>query len=148
MNLKLMPKLLFVLILISSFAIAQPRKVMERIATMKKVKMLDVLDLESSQEDKLLVIYNKYEKMLLENRENSKEIEQELREAIRSEKESDIITLSDTFIANRDEVMTIIKEKDTAIKEILSPDKFATYLIFEKRFKEEIGKHLMKRGLR
>lgn len=145
MNLKLVVNFLTIIIILSSVSLSQPRKVMERISTMKKVKLLDVLDLDTKQEEKVLLLYNKYEKLIRENRETAKEIDEKLEDAIRDGDDEKLTQLIDEFLKNRDQAIKIIEQKDAEFKAILSLEKYATYLLFEKRFKEEIGKHLMKR---
>jgi hypothetical protein len=136
-------------IVFSSLIFSQPsRKLMERIQTIKKVKLLETLDLNEDRSEKVLIKYNTYEDKFTQKIQEFDEVESDLEEAIYDENESKIIELTKKFLEIKDQLFRINEEKDNALKEILSSEEFAKYLIFEKRFRQELSRELIKRGRR
>lgn len=144
---------IFLLLILTTFSLSlfsQPRseKIRARIQTMKKVKLLDVLELDEATSEKLLIKYNTYEDKFENKLKEFDDVEQKLEDAVKSGNSSVINETTQKFLEIKTEITSISEEKDAAIREILSDQKFAIYLIFEKRFRKELSKELIKRGRR
>lgn len=142
-----MKKLAFSLafILLFSSLYAQPRKAKERISMLKKVKLLEVLELDESTSEKVLIKYNAWENKIEEQMERFDEVEEELAKAIKKGNKEEIKSISNKFIKERDKIIEIAMERDKDMRTLLNDEQFAKYLIFEKRFRKELGEQLMKR---
>lgn len=146
-----MKKYIFLIVIISfstSLYSQAPRKIMERIQTIKKVKLLEELDLEENKADKLLLKYNSFEDKFTEKIQEFDEIEKQLEEAISDNNQTEIKELTAKFLKIKDDLMSISSQKDSAIQEILNDKEFAKYIIFEKRFKKELSGEILRRGRR
>lgn len=140
-------KLLIIIIFSSTVTFTQEgREIMERIQTVKKVKLLDVLDLDESTSEKLLLKYNSFENRTQELLKEFDEVEEKLEDAIREKNSSEIKRLTEEFLKVKASIVSLSDERDGAIKKILTPEKFATYLLFEKRFRKELSREIIKRG--
>ena len=125
---------------------AQPGKRMkERIKTMKKLKMLEVLELTEEEELEFIVEYNKFENQLEEAMDNFNEAERSLFKALQSENEKEIKAKTEEFVSARTKIKEIDEAKMKFAKTKLNPKNYAKFLIFEKRFKQRLAKHLIKR---
>ena len=124
---------------------AQPKHARERIATLKKVKLLEVLKLDESASDKVLSKYSSWENKIEEQMEQFDKAEEQLTNALKSGKKDEIKPLTANFIKERDDIIENAKSRDEDMKSLLSEEQFAKYLIFEKKFRQELGKQIMKR---
>ena len=124
---------------------SQPHKAKERISMLKKIKLIEILDMEEKESDKLIVKYSAWEDKIEEQMKNFDEAEENLRKAIKSDKLDEIKKQSDNFIKTRTNIMKIAEDRDKDMKTILSDIQFAKYLIFEKKFRKELGEQIMKK---
>lgn len=142
-----MKKLVFslVILLFAVNMVAQPKRAKERISTLKKVKLLEVLDLDESTSEKVLLKYNAWENKIEDQMEKFDEVEEELVKAIKKGNKEEIKNISSKFEKERDKIVQIAMDRDKDMKSILTDEQYAKYLIFEKRFRRELGEQLMKR---
>lgn len=142
-----MKKLVFsLLILAMSMSLnSQPHKAKERISMLKKIKLIEILDLDEKESDKLIVKYSAWEDKIEEQMKNFDDAEDKLRKAIKSDKVDDIKKQSDNFIKARTNIIKIVDERDNDMKSLLTEVQFAKYLIFEKKFRKELGEQIMKK---
>lgn len=135
----------FLILTLAMNLVAQPKRAKERISTLKKVKLLEVLDLDESTSEKVLLKYNAWENKIEDQMEKIDEVEEELVKAIKKGNKEDIKNISSKFEKERDKIVQIAMERDKDMKSILTDEQYAKYLIFEKRFRRELGEQLMKR---
>jgi len=135
----------FLILTLAMNLVAQPKRAKERISTLKKVKLLEVLDLDESTSEKVLLKYNAWENKIEDQMKKIDEVEEELVKAIKKGKKEDIKNISSKFEKERDKIVQIAMERDKDMKSILTDEQYAKYLIFEKRFRRELGEQLMKR---
>lgn len=142
-----MKKLVFsLLILAMTMSLnSQPHKAKERISMLKKIKLIEILDLDEKESDKLIVKYSAWEDKIEEQMKNFDDAEDKLRKAIKSDKVDDIKKQSDNFIKARTNIIKIADERDNDMKSLLTEVQFAKYLIFEKKFRKELGEQIMKK---
>ncbi|MCX6147931.1 MAG: hypothetical protein NTW25_11895 [Candidatus Kapabacteria bacterium] len=137
----------FILIFTSISMFAEPtNRLKERIKTLKKVKLIEILDLSEDKSEKFMIKYNTYQsKIDSKNMEVDNAI-QEL-ETVASNKNSkiEIIKLKTNLLQRvQNELVFIIQEKDKEIKSILNEVEFAKYLVFERKFANELRKSLLR----
>lgn len=142
-----MKKLVFSLFFLamSMSLYSQPHKAKERISMLKKIKLIEVLDLDEKESDKLIVKYSAWENKIEEQMKNFDDAEDDLRKAIKSDKLENIKKQSDNFIKARANILKIADDRDKDMKSILTEVQFAKYLIFEKKFRKELGEQIMKK---
>jgi len=137
--------LIFTLAFGFTYSQKPPKKAIERIQSLKKIKLLEVLELNEAESDKFLVKYNEYEKNVLDKYKKLEDATEELHKAIIDEDYKNIDKLSENYIIANKELNQSIQDKYENIKKLLPKEKFAKYLIFERRFQEELRKQIFKR---
>ena len=143
---------LFLIILIFAASATLPlnsqpaRKVKERIDQMKKIKLLDILNLDEQTSEKFLSKYSFYEKKLHEKKkaldEASDEIEQVLKKGANKD---ELSQKSKKLLTAQEEFHSLVIEKLKAMESILNPTDYAKFLVFEQRFYEELQRILLKK---
>lgn len=123
----------------------QPLKAMERIQSLKKIKLLEILELNEADADKFIVKFNEYEKNVLDKFKKLEDASEELRKAIENDDYKNIDKLNETYIVANKELNQAVHEKFDNVKKILPKEKFAKYLVFERRFQNEVRKQVFKR---
>lgn len=128
-----------------TFAQKPPLKAMERIQSLKKIKLLEILELNEADADKFIVKYNEYEKNVLDKFKKLEDASDELQKAIDNEDYKNIDKLNDNYIVANKELNQAVQDKFENVKKILPKEKYAKYLVFERRFQNEIRKQVFKR---
>lgn len=144
----------FILLFLSLFVFtstviySQPphRKAMERISTFKKIKLLEILDLKEEQSNKFLIAYSKYEKKERELQEEARETTEDLEKAIRKENEADVKKYLKELVDKKKELLDNMLERHEEFKKMLTEIQFAKYVVFNEKFKHELGRRLLKKG--
>jgi len=134
-----------IIILFASQVYAQPHKAKERISMIKKIKLIEILDLDEKESDKLIVKYSAWEDKIENQLKSFDEAEEGLKKAIKNGNKDEIVKQSNNFIKVRTELINITDKRDTDMKSMLSEIQFAKYLIFEKKFRKELGEQIMKK---
>lgn len=141
---------LFFLLFLFSISVTYPQpafRAKERIAEFKKMKLLEILDLDEQTSNKFLSKYNQAEKVIGEKHEKLQEAILDLEYLLRKKaKKEDIQKQSQVVTDLQRDLMNTMFEQQKEIKTVLSEEQFAKYLIFENRFREEIQKFLIKRA--
>lgn len=122
-----------------------PLKAMERIQSLKKIKLLEILELNEADADKFIVKFNEYEKNVLDKFNKFEDVCEELRIAIDNNDYKNIEKLNDNYIVANKELNQAVQDKFENVKKILPKEKFANYLLFERRFQNELRKQVFKR---
>lgn len=122
-----------------------PRMAQERIMQMKKMKLLEILDLNEEQSDKFLVKYTIWEKKLKAQNNKIDKMSDDLFELLQNNgSKSKIMKLSDEIIKQRNVFSKMQIEKLKDFKSLLSKKNFAKLLVFENRFLKELGRMMMR----
>lgn len=134
--------------LASIIALAQPAfRAKERITKFKKMRLLEVLDLDEQTSNKFLSKYNSAEKLIGEKRDKLQDAILDLEYLLHKKaKKEDIQKQSQIVMDAQRDLMNTMFEQQKEIKSVLSDEQFAKYLIFENRFREEIQKFLIRRA--
>ncbi|GAB5465491.1 MAG: hypothetical protein Kapaf2KO_09270 [Candidatus Kapaibacteriales bacterium] len=140
-------KILAILVVASIFFVnisnAKDGKLQDRLLEMKKIKMLEELDLDSDKADKLLVKFNSLEKQISESMDNLSESVDEL-EKVLSEKGNISSALANTKLMHK-QLLDAQELKMSELEKVLGAEDFARYLVFEKNFREELNEKLKNR---
>lgn len=133
---------IIIFVLVTSFALSQPMKMHERMLTIKKVKLLEYMDLNESKSDKLLVIVTKYENELRELNEKIKALSNKLGDDLEKLSDNELKKRNDELYSNLENIADIQKNKLNDARNALTEKEFAKFQIFELKFAHELRKHL------
>lgn len=123
-----------------------PERMGERMQALKKIKLLEVLDLKEEESDKFLIKYNAIEKNIREKQEQLRDISEDLEDALRDNKDDkELANLSSKLLKAHQEFQEATGKRFTDIKEVLNEKQFAKYLVFEKKFLEKMKEMLKDR---
>ena len=148
LSFKMIVTVIFLILFSSSIVFSQnppnmPPKAIERINSLKKVKLLEVLELKEDDADKFLVKYNAYEKDIQDKMKALEDKTIELHQALNNNsKELDKITSS--YITLKSDLDKAVNTKLADLKNYLTPEQYAKYLLFERNFQEELRKSVMR----
>jgi len=118
----------------------------EKIATMKKVKLLEILDLDEKASDAFLAKYTSWENKIEESRMELDKSMDELEKSLKSGDSKEAITEKTEAVRKKQkEFADMLFNAQTDIKSILGETNFAKYVLFEHKFREELQKQIMKR---
>lgn len=117
-----------------------------RVEDLRKMKLLEVLDLKDEQVEKFFAAYNKHTKRILNLREKVQEDAEELQSMVRKgAPDADLMTASTNL---RNTMKALAQEYDDrfeSVKPTLKLNQYAKYIVFEARFYDELQKMVMKR---
>jgi hypothetical protein len=118
----------------------------EKISMIKKMKMLEVLDLDEKTSDKFLAKYSVWEDKIQEKMETIGLAADELENSIRANHSKDEITKRTAKLQQEQrDFSNLLFQAQEDIKTILNEVQFAKYVLFEHKFKSELQKMIMKR---
>jgi len=140
--------LLVVIVLSFTFSVnAQPPERMgERMQALKKIKLLEILDLKEEESDKFLVKYNALEKNIKEKQDQLKDVSDDLEDALRDNKDDkELAELSSKVLKAHKDFQDAVSKRFTEMKEVLNEKQFAKYLVFEKKFLDKVKEILKDR---
>lgn len=118
----------------------------ERIEAAKKIRLLEILNLNESDADKMLVRYTALERTIREKKEAFMSINDELIEYI--EKYPNGKELSDKtnkVIKAQKELHSAVEDKLSGMKQILNDENFAKFVAFEIKFSKRMRNAIMDR---
>ncbi len=119
-------------------------KAKERIDQVKKVKLLEILELDEKLADKFLAKYSAWENKIKDKRESNELLTEELEIAVKKGDKSEIAKLSTKYMDSMNEFHKMMIDRNNDIKTILDEIQFAKYLIFEENFFKDIQKTMFK----
>ncbi len=140
--------LLVVIVLSFTFSVnAQPPERMgERMQALKKIKLLEILDLKEEESDKFLIKYNALEKNIKEKQYQLRDVSDDLEDALRDNgDDKELAELSSKVIKAHKDFQDAVSKRFTEIKEVLNDKQFAQYLVFEKKFLDKVKEILKDR---
>ncbi len=114
----------------------------ERIEMVKKMKMLEALNLSEDEADKFLAKYTAYEKKIDDKFEAMKVATNDLRQSI-DKQLPDIKAKSDKIITLQDELNATITEKQKDMRNALNDVAYAKYILFEHTFFRNLNNALI-----
>lgn len=143
----LVVKILAVFI-VANVAYSQPAfRAKERIAEFKKMKLLEILDLDEKTSEKFLSKYNSAEKAIREKQEKLDEAILDLEYLIRKNSSKDEISKQTQKVLDlQKELANTMFEQQKELKSVLNEVQFARYVVFENRFRERLQKAIIDRA--
>jgi hypothetical protein len=122
-----------------------PFKAKERIEQLKKIKLLDVLELDEERSTKFLSKYNELDRASEEKRLKMQHEVEVLELLIKTDaKKEEITEQTKKVIKAQQEYHESVSKKMTDIKPLLDEIEYAKFVVFESRFHEEVRKIIMK----
>lgn len=119
----------------------------ERIAEFKKMKLLEVLELDEKTSEKFLAKYTSNEKILREKQEKLDEAILDLEYLIRKKAGKDEISkLTQKVMDLQRDFLNTMLEQQKDLKTILNDEQFARYVVFEARFRERLQQAIIERA--
>ena len=121
-----------------------PFRAKERIDQLKKIKLLNILELDEDESNKFLAKYNELERVIEEKKLNSDHEINILELKISSNApESEIKAQTKKTMEAQRQFHKSNEKKFAEIKTMLNTIEYAKFIIFEKRFKDEVRKIIM-----
>ncbi len=126
---------------------AQPNpRAMEQLKQFKKIKLLEILDLDEATAEKFLVKHNANEKKIEEKKKQMDEAVQDLENSLKNAAPKDEITKkTEKVLQITQEFQKLIDESLQSMKPILNEVQYAKYIIFEHKFRGEVQKAIIER---
>ena len=112
-------------------------KAKERMDVIKKMKMLEAMDLDETKSEKFLIKLNAFNKQIDEKRKQQREVVDKLNEAVKNNAK-DITNLNEQLLNLHSEIHKLNADKNQELRVILSEVEFSKYLIFENKFMAEV----------
>lgn len=123
----------------SLYAQSHPGQAQRRLEQFKKLRLIEVLDLDEKTAEKFFVRYNEGQKQIDRVRRELRAAIDSLQEALRVQvPESELTTKSDAVLAHIQELSRAVTERLSNIRPLLSPKQFAKLIVFESRFLEAL----------
>jgi Spy/CpxP family protein refolding chaperone len=123
-----------------------PRERMQqRIEDVRKMKLIDILELQDSQVEKFFQLYNSLHGTVLQRKRDMDEKAETLKRMSR-DASSSLQPQIDALQSATHAFHEAIEQRNAKIKDVLSPQQHAKYLVFEAKFPEELAKMLAKRA--
>lgn len=120
-------------------------KAKERIEQLKKIRLIDILDLDENSAEKFFARYKQYQKKVEESLSNLREAVADLENSVRSKTNKDYTRKADLVIDKQAELANAISEKLRAMKSILTEEQYAKFIVFESNFAAQLQKMIMER---
>lgn len=122
-------------------------KLRHRIEDLRKVKLLDLLNLQGDQVEKFFSAYNRLQNGVISAKEGMSEAARELHQTTTSNtSEADLKAKSDALLMKMQEFERAINARHSEVRPLLSPLQYAKYLAFEARFQEELQRMILQRA--
>ncbi len=124
----------------------EPGKLQKRIEDFRKVKLLDILDLQDNQVEKFFAVYNKHQKRHEQLRLEIDAASKELQHLI-STNASEAVLLPKVEELRKliREMGKEIEQRFDDVKPVLTPSQYAQYVVFESRFRDELQRLIIDR---
>lgn len=144
---KIIISLLAIVFLFSIDAKSQPNpRAYEQLKQFKKIKMLEILDLDEGTAEKFLVKYTANEKKVEEKKKQLDDAVGDLENSIKNVASKDEISKkTDKVLQLTQEFQKLIDESLQAMKSILNEVQYAKYIIFEHRFRGEVQRAIIEK---
>ncbi|MBL8003654.1 MAG: hypothetical protein JNL36_01030 [Candidatus Kapabacteria bacterium] len=124
---------------------AASNKAIERIQQIRKVKLIEVLDLDDNTADKFFLKDHQNSKKIDIIRQEIDNLSAELERSLRDGQQTDIRKKSDQMFTKMTEFMNLNVERLKTAKQLLPEEKFAKFMVFETKFRREIEMFLIRK---
>ncbi|HLP28757.1 MAG TPA: hypothetical protein VK147_08955 [Candidatus Didemnitutus sp.] len=122
-------------------------KMMQKIEDLRKMRLLDVLNLQGDQVEKFFSAYNRYQGAVINAKKDLDRKAIDLREATESGAEESVLkSKTEAVLAAMEAFEQAINKRHADVRPLLSVRQYATYIAFEARFQEELTRLIMQRA--
>jgi Spy/CpxP family protein refolding chaperone len=122
-------------------------KMMQKIEDLRKMKLLDLLNLQGDQVEKFFSVYNRSQGAVISAKKDLDRKAVDLREATESGADESVLKgKTDAVLAAMKSFEEAINKRHADVKSLLSVRQYATYIAFEARFQEELTRLIMQRA--
>lgn len=119
----------------------------ERLNTIKKVKLIEFMELEESKSSKLLAIFDQYDKKEIELHEELKKLSKLIADSYEDYSNEDYKKVNNSLINLHKQIGDLKVDKSNEIRKLLTEKEFTKLSLFEYKFVKELRKRLIKRKL-
>lgn len=147
-NLVLLP--LFVVLFSAQTIFAQENALrpQERMEVAKKMRLLEILDLNEAEAEKVLIKYTLLEKAIREKNDAFRDANDDLIEYIeKNPNGKELGDKTNNVIQSQKDLHSAVEAKLTGMKQILGDQNFAKFVAFENHFAKKMRKMLMGRDM-
>jgi hypothetical protein len=142
--------LIFILALfIGNIALAQdfpPDELFDKISTIKKMKLLEILKLNEDQTDKFIAKYSYWENKIKASRDSIRHKAEQLEDALKDKNDdATIAKLSQELLDMQQRHFKEMGEFHQAMQAVLDDRQYAKFLVFEIKFPQELKRLLNRR---
>ena len=126
-------------------------KPQKRIEELEKIKLLEVLNLDEKTMLKFFSRRDEYQKKMNELRESSGDLLNQMDKLVKDgnkQQDSELKELINKYLANQAKFNKIRGEFIGSISDILTTRQIAKYLVFERKFRDEIRNLIFKHRMR
>lgn len=120
----------------------------ERMEVAKKMRLLEILDLNETEAEKVLIKYTLLEKAIREKNDAFRDANDGLIEYIdKSPKGKELSDMTNKVISSQKELHAAVEAKLTGMRQLLGEENFAKFIAFESNFTRQMRKMLMNRDM-
>ena len=120
----------------------------QKISQIKKIQMLDELDLSEEQSEKFLLLYNNWNKQIEVARSKvdsaRRELKKFLKDTTASYSASQYSQKTDNFLTCLNSMQNLIEKRNASIKSSFPGEIYARYILFEEDFMVNLQKKYMR----
>lgn len=127
-------------------SVAQSQKVKERLDIIKKMKLMDALELDDKTEEKVLQAYSDWENKIETQNDKLTDAAKDLNNALnKSNSDKTILKLTDDYMKLQAQLQAMIVDKNKEIRKIVGARNFAKFIVFEHFFNIELRKMIFQK---
>ncbi|MFN4986242.1 MAG: hypothetical protein ACK5GI_08880 [Ignavibacteria bacterium] len=117
----------------------------QRIEDVRKMKLIDLLQLKDDQVEKFFVLYNSTHSVVLQRLREMNDAAEKLKRMSR-DNDAGLQQQIDAMQKATKDLHAAVEQRNSRMKEVLSLQQHGMYLAFEAKFQEELAKVLLKRA--
>lgn len=117
----------------------------QRIEDVRKMKLIDLLQLKDDQVEKFFVLYNSTHQVVLQRLRDMNAAADRLKRMSR-DNDAGLQQQIDALQKATKDLHAAVEQRNSRMKDVLTLQQYGTYLAFEAKFQEELAKVLLKRA--
>ncbi|MBK9246773.1 MAG: hypothetical protein IPM69_01335 [Ignavibacteria bacterium] len=122
-------------------------KAKERIEQLKKMRLIDILDMDETTAEKFFIKYNNLQKKIEDAKSELQEAVSDLERTVRakSSKSGEYYRKSDFVLEKQNLLNTSVSDKIKSMRTFLTEEQYAKFIVFENNFAAQLQKMLLER---
>ncbi|MFN8358429.1 MAG: hypothetical protein U0264_00815 [Candidatus Kapaibacterium sp.] len=122
-------------------------KAKEKIEQLKKMRLIDILDMDEQTAEKFFTRYNQLQKKIEEAKLDLQESVSDLEKAVRSKagKSGDYYRKADVVLEKQNALNAAVSDKIKSMRSLLTEEQYAKFIVFENNFVAQLQKMLLER---